>query len=679
MAAPDSELEAPPSPTRSSSSSHDAAAATPPARHRVWRAVALAAAAVGVVAAALSAGSLGQAAAEQAEHQPRQLTAAMDSMIMPSTTTVAPYVLPECNNPARWVQQAWSWLSEAEQDNLMMLGWTQKFWDAAHPQAYSTTTADPNLPAADTTTYMKPYIPPASKACFQDLEVDRQDAVMNLGYTIETWHACEALGCSWPDGIPMPNAPCLEQMLYLRDKHNVAWNELSFATRNASKDLGWDEYGKMWAIADTPKVYSLPWVDLMPREKRAASFLGYAQNTWERCEKETSCIVRTKVLEDTLRGYKWGKMPQAIQAHLSALQWVDQTWTEGHPPAPMQLSWMDLPYVQRTAATLLGYTQDVWMKCPMAPCLERFAFLKNKYGKLMWGEMKLAVQQAWMLLEYTPELWKAGLEAPTKLFRWEELTVEQRKQAVFLGYDLGTWHGCNQNWKAGAVGPNSTGVQRDPLRSVRGRMVIPQSFTDIAGNVYGQEVADVPTSFIEVFETAVSRSLFCGNPVIVSSPDEYLDASGQPYCTVQLNYDMQRGRIQVLTVVEGSIIVDFMIMASVITDQPSASALFDAIKVLLDNRNSPLCKDPLFGRFTVGAMVDEVNMTQAELDELASSNEFEALRSGYNIYTACNLQNDFRDGAIKCPVGAAASRFTALPWIVAIAALSSGLAPWRRQ
>jgi hypothetical protein len=271
--------------------------------------------------------------------------------------------------------------------------------------------------------------------------------------------------------------------------------------------------------------------------------------------------------------------------------------------------------------------------------------------------MKLSVQRAWMLLEHSPSLWAAhgAAKIETMQVRWEELSAEQRRQAAFLGHSLGTWQGCNQNWVAPDAG-NVTTAPVDPLRIVRGRMTIQRPFTEISGNVYGQQVATLPTSFIEMFERSVARALFCGNPPLSPNMLTYVDVDGDPLCIVRSNYEMQKRRIKVVTVVEGSIIVDFRIQSNYTTAQPTSAQLFAALEKLLESQTSPLCQDSEFGRFASVASVEEVPYANLKEDQLAEALEFEKLRGAYGDMSICQLESDSRDNPRPCVPSAAQRR-----------------------
>eukprot|EP00927_Polykrikos_kofoidii_P058656 TRINITY_DN5330_c0_g1_i2.p1 TRINITY_DN5330_c0_g1~~TRINITY_DN5330_c0_g1_i2.p1 ORF type:complete len:792 (-),score=117.33 TRINITY_DN5330_c0_g1_i2:78-2453(-) len=629
----------------------------------------------------------------------------------------------KCDDRSRWDQMPWDYLSGAERQAWDMLGWNESAWNLAHPTiptppwepperrllvgrtSFDSSTASISVKsmASRIATLASAQVadfsnvgtvvangdsvrrlqsapppldtgvrPPADYACYQDQLQERKDAILLLGYTIDTWHACKNPLCPWPRNLPRPDGPCLERMLYLDRMYNTtSWEDLSYWQRRMFTLLGWDEGGLRWRTFDKPPVYSRPWTELLMLENEAAVFLGFTEDVWHRCQSKTSCIKRLQVMELRFQSYKWETMPTGIRGRLEELGWSERMWLEMEEPATMKLSWADLPYTQRQAALLLGYREDTWARCPQSPCLERFAYVQNKYNGVRWQNLKLAQQRAWMLLEFGPESWGKSLPK-TMQNRWEELTMAQRQQATFLGHSMGTWQGCNQNWQAidGAANNETSAGTMDPNRIVRGRMTIALPFTNIAGNVYGQEVATLPTSFIEIFERSVARALFCGNPPWSSSPDTYIDVDGTPLCIVFKSYEMQRRRIRVLTVVEGSIIVDFYILANQTAEQATAPVLFEALAVLLDSPTSPLTMDMEFGRFAQQATVREVPFSNLEYDQLQRVLELEELRGQYGPRNGCQLNVDFRKQPTNCPSTTSAARrpispaLATMPWLL---------------
>jgi hypothetical protein len=502
-------------------------------------------------------------------------------------------------------------------------------------------------------------------------------------------------------------------LLYLEVKYNAthpsvtgnrrrtSWYSLTIGQKNALMELGYDEAGTRFTSMNKPPVWARPLSSLSPREVEAATFLGYTEQTWGRCFPETPCIVRMQDMEAKEASWRtaatgWKGMFAGVRSRLQELGWSERSWSEGEPPAPMQLSWLDLPYSQRISAQLLGYTEDTWSRCPMTPCLARFEYVRNKYQHMPWVEMTEAQKRAWMLLEHNSQLWSEGKNPISMQLKWTELSAEQRRQAEFLGHSEGTWEGCGEvvdgDTAADTAADTPDGLEEcgpealHPDRIVRARMRIQRPFSEISGNVYGAQVADLPTSFIEVFERSVARSLYCGNPALSNDPQTYVDANGEPACTMRVPYEMQRPRIKVVTVVEGSIVVDFYIMCAIgqayadgvctgpqPPGQATAAENFYALEKALTEMNSPINMDMEFGRYANVATIEEVCYQNLEFDMMREALEFEQLRGAYDAGNACELLRDFRTNPTCAQ--AAAHRFApqnGIGLILALAVLFQG-------
>lgn len=316
----------------------------------------------------------------------------------------------------------------------------------------------------------------------------------------------------------------------------------------------------------------------------------------------------------------------------------------------MQRPWFNLTTSQLITAKLLGYVEDVWAGCPFAPCLERFDYVRNKYPRsLAWLSMKLSQRQAWQLLGHTEELWERGRNPSTMQLRWDELAPEQKDAATFLGHSPGTWQGCNEDWTAPVIPGTNVTLPSTTIPMVRARMTIERSFTAISGNIYGSQVATLPTSFVQVFERSVARALFCGNPAFSPDPASYLDAQGEALCILQEDYNRQRNRIRVLTVNEGSIIVEFTIGENQTIEDPSAATLFETLSRQMTREHSPLKHDAEFSYYSQAASVVEIPLSPEEYAETQKALQFEQLRSKYDVDNACELYADMRNGPVNCP------------------------------
>jgi len=501
-----------------------------------------------------------------------------------------------------------------------------------------------------------------------DLTRQQQDAVRLLGYNVDSWHACMKPGwnppvCEWPDGIPKPDDPCLERLDYLDNQYNLSqpWSELTYLAKQALVDLGWDPSGAQWEIMDRPETYAKPFegqpppTGLSKTEREAAEFLGYTTATWHTCEAESECIDRTARLERKMKTWSWETMPRGVRDRLAMLGWTSELWFQGEPPALYRTAWVNLRHPERVSARLLGYTQDTWEGCVMSDCLVRYNYVLAKYNNVKWGAMKMAQQNAWTLLEHNEVLWDTGGMMRTRMFssRWDELTLAQQRQATFLGFNKGTWQGCNLEWGTGLNNTIAMSSFGGPERTVRAKMTIELPFSEISGNIYGQQVATMPTSFIEVFESAVARALFCGNPDYKNYTNGAVDMDGNPLCKLPEEFERQKRRIRVIAVLEGSIIVDFLIVRNQTASEPVAVDLSKALEAQLGSFASPLCQDVQVGRYARVAEIEEVPLSNLDPEERERAMAFEQMRGQYNDGNACELMADARDGSKPCPVAAA--------------------------
>lgn len=447
---------------------------------------------------------------------------------------------------------------------------------------------------------------------------------------------------------------------------NLTWSQLTVAEQSQSVLLGWDPEGRRWNEMSLPDTYASPWNELLPSQREAAAFLGYNMSVWNGCTQPVvrggaPCLERLKRFENRTGSWDWLTMPLGIQRDLQELGWTQRSWIEAERPPVYRLAWQDLDLPSFTSARLIGLSRDTWAACPDATCTDRLAYLRWRWASTRWSEMQRAEQRAWSLLGTSDEAWAGPSYSnifADSVLRWDELSTEQMEAAEFLGHSAGTWQGCNNaTWGAPA---NETEEVVDPNRTVRAHMTILRPFSEVSGNVYGAAVASLPTSFIQVFETSIARVLFCDNPATSDNPAVYMDADGQPTCNDVGAFERQRGRVQVVTVEEGSIIVDFLICGSdsgvrelcgswnATGNDRSPVHLFAYLERQLADSTTSLTQDVDFGRFAQYASVQEANLTTMEDQALAAALDFENLRNRYGRNNACELREDTRNGIVWC-------------------------------
>jgi len=285
----------------------------------------------------------------------------------------------------------------------------------------------------------------------------------------------------------------------------------------------------------------------------------------------------------------------------------------------------------------------------MATCLERFAYVKKRWKGIGWMQMKLSERRAWKLLGHSESLWNAGNNPSTMQMRWVELSPEQQKEAMFLGHSEGTWQGCNYGWTGRNTTGNATNGTVNPNDAVRGTMLIDRPYSEISGNVYGKQVATMPTSFIRVFEEAVGRALFCDNPPLSTDSSTYIGPDGEPLCVQKTKFEMQKTRIRVLNVPPGIIEVDFFITANATPSQDTSRLLFEKLQRQVEQKlTSPLCHDKYFGRFCKAAKVTENRLSSVKYQELNEALDGEKKRNAYDESNKCLLHLDAKLGVTSC-------------------------------
>lgn len=450
-----------------------------------------------------------------------------------------------------------------------------------------------------------------------------------------------------------------------------AWASLTKRQREKLTVLGWDADGTAWQAARTPLSYSRPWSELSVIEQEAAKFLGYDEAVWESCTgaSDSPCLERLQLLQTQQQGWIWEELLAGTQELLASLGWQSRSWFEGEVPPTMEADWTSLTNFQRSQARLLGYSHDTFQHCPDATCQERLRYTQKRWNEIVWAEMRLSEQRAWMQLQHGEALWRQGGFPVPMQKHWSELTPEQQVAAAFLGHSEGTWQGCNRDWKPRTPSTNGTASTVHPHDAVRGQMRIDRPYSEISGNVEGRAVASMPTSFIKVFEEAVARALFCGNPAFSLDPQAFLGDNGEPLCKQAPMLESQKHRIRVLKVLSGSIVVDFFIVANATAAETPSRQLFEALKRQLEAKSSsPICHDKYFGRYAKAATLQEVELTSLEWEQMQAALSFEAQRRKYTEDNQCLLHTSAKDGVTKCRASPAAPLQMSWVWIGLICA-----------
>jgi len=279
--------------------------------------------------------------------------------------------------------------------------------------------------------------------------------------------------------------------------------------------------------------------------------------------------------------------------------------------------------------------------------------------------MSVAEQRFWRLLGQSRDTWVDNSITniySASFLRWDELSSEQLEAARSVGHSAATWAGCAGGWSTPKQIDLTPPEFTDPKRTVRAVMTILRPFSEVSGNVFGQVVAAMPTSFIQMFEIAIARVLYCDNPSMATDQRFYVASDGEPKCYNQERFDSQMRRVKVVSVIQGSIIVDFIICGESggaprgicsnynhVLGEEAAADSYDYLQRQLSEKNSSLSFDPKFGRFARAASLAEIKLRTIEDQELDKVLMFERLRSHYkDPKYACELLTDKRNNISLC-------------------------------
>ncbi|KAG7338013.1 Jacalin-like lectin domain containing protein [Nitzschia inconspicua] len=121
------------------------------------------------------------------------------------------------------------------------------------------------------------------------------------------------------------------------------WEELPVSARKAASILGYDE--NSWDAAEPVAYHGKPFQDLTDDEKRAATYLG------------------RNPLEFKLKNVQWNTITEEMKKYASALGWTEETWNRNFPIRDLdvdKLYWKELSQEQKEAASYFGYNQNLW-------------------------------------------------------------------------------------------------------------------------------------------------------------------------------------------------------------------------------------------------------------------------------------------------------------------------------
>jgi len=545
-----------------------------------------------------------------------------------------------------------------------------------------------------------------------DLEYRERESALNLGYTAEVWDGCES------------SDTCLARLEILENEQKSwVWETMPRGPRNRLAELGWQS--RSWFEGEAPLIWDEDWLRVSYGQRVSLVLLGHRQDTWAGCPV-ASCIDRFEYVKRKYQGIGWMEMRLAQRRAWMLLGHSAELWAAGKLPTTMQKRWEELRPEQQEKAAYLGHSHSTWQGCsidwvspdhgvdnattsapPGASGLEirmviyQVDVVAIRSNEEVREQLKDAVQTQIVStaggditsaavavhLSQLPVL-VAIVVPPTGINpnqvpgdpRWNNLQSDLQSKLRGASFAANI---TLQN--SGQLRIESLTVEWAPPftnhdRPVRARMTIQRAYSEISGNIYGTSVADLPTSFISVFENAVARALFCGNPPLSHDSDAYVveeqgpsGTSRSPLCVRRSNFEMQKHRVRVASVVEGSIVVVFYLVKNQTIHDPPAPMLFEALQRQVESETSPLAHDMEFGRFARAATLEEIKLSDLEAAELEEGMRVERVRKSYDETNMCNLQRSAKEQQIKCIVSAAFGARRVPLLIISVAAATTFL------
>merc|ERR1719198_2457382 len=113
----------------------------------------------------------------------------------------------------------------------------------------------------------------------------------------------------------------------------------------------------------------------------------------------------------------------------------------------------------------------------------------------------------------------------------------------------------------------------------------------------------------------------------------YTEEDGSPKCSQPEKFNAQKDRVQIITVLKGSIVVHFWIKANQTKDEVTAAIAMDNLKWQLRNPKSPIRRDEEFGRFAEWATVEEKLLSSSYQEKNKEVLDFEKVRGKYTDKT----------------------------------------------
>mmetsp|Transcript_10087 Transcript_10087/g.24072 ORF Transcript_10087/g.24072 Transcript_10087/m.24072 type:complete len:1132 (-) Transcript_10087:2194-5589(-) len=166
--------------------------------------------------------------------------------------------------------------------------------------------------------------------------------------------------------------------------------------------------------------------------------------------------------------YDWEDLPLKIQEAATVLGYTGQMWDADTEPASSNKDWDELTLEEQEAARRLGFNRRKWDSDQSGVTEEENRSNSTGYDDYDWDELPFMIQQAAKVLGYTKVMWDTDKEPASSKKDWAELKSEEQEAALKLGYDQRKWDGddnSNGNSKSTAKSTVTPSASRSPVTS----------------------------------------------------------------------------------------------------------------------------------------------------------------------------------------------------------------------
>lgn len=345
----------------------------------------------------------------------------------------------------------WQRLPREQKNAARSLGFDQYSWDCWQNHFQSYRWIDLNLPYIQVGQWWETLgwdiyawnqiseQPPANELNWYELPADLRDAAAQLCYFRTSWDEDNVL----VDGVFTMERPAFRY---------VHWMDLEKGMRGVA-DVSLKYSALTWNVLGLDAIEGRGWTELTLFESEAATSVGFDQLSWD-------------CWQNHFKSYTWYDLTfYGLDFPYMALGWTELSWDGMEAPPPTaSMSWKELSPDERKVAAEVCYFRDNWDGLDMTPNNSPFLYPRVKQRYVEWDTLSADVRaMARASLIYTKQTWNELGTAEIEKRSWEQLTGEQKSNAISLGFYQRTWD-CFQNHYRSYEWENLDRDSRDALQ-----------------------------------------------------------------------------------------------------------------------------------------------------------------------------------------------------------------------